>query len=61
MTKSWKEKKHAQKLFHYIEDKGYDIVGDYICEVVVELPIFENNERNMFVKLQIPINDSRDG
>lgn len=57
----WKEKENAQKLFHFIEDNRYEIVGDYICEVVVELPIFENNERNMFVKLQIPVKDPRDG
>ena len=50
-----KEKEYAQKLFSYIDEKGYEIIGDYICEVVVELPIFDNNERNMFVKLQIPI------
>lgn len=53
----WKEKENAQKLFCFLEDNGYVIVGDYICEVVVELPIFENNERNMFVKLQIPVKD----
>ncbi|HBR01863.1 MAG TPA: MerR family transcriptional regulator, partial [Ruminiclostridium sp.] len=29
--------------------------GDYICEVVAELPVFPENERNMFIKLQIPI------
>jgi DNA-binding transcriptional MerR regulator len=57
----WKEKENAQKLFHFIEDNGYEIVGDYICEVVVELPIFENNERNMFVKLQIPVKHPKGG
>ena len=57
----WKEKENAQKLFHFIQDNGYEIVGDYICEVVVELPIFENNEKNMFVKLQIPVKDPKDG
>lgn len=51
----WKEKEYAKKLFNYVYEKGYEIIGDYICEVVVELPIFNNNERNMFVKLQIPV------
>jgi DNA-binding transcriptional MerR regulator len=51
----WKEKEHARKLFHHIDEKGYEIIGDYVCEVVVELPIFDNNERNMFVRLQVPI------
>lgn len=51
----WKEKEHAHKLFSFINENGYEIIGDYICEVVAELPIFDNNERNMFVKLQVPI------
>jgi len=57
----WNEKANARKLFHFIHENGYEIVGDYICEVVAELPIFDNNERNMFVKLQIPIQAPRDG
>jgi DNA-binding transcriptional MerR regulator len=51
----WKEQEYAKKLFDYVYEKGYEIIGDYICEVVVELPVFDNNERNMFAKLQIPI------
>lgn len=46
---------YAQKLFDYIELNNYTIIGDYVCEVVVELPIFEQDERNMFIKLQIPV------
>lgn len=51
----WKEKEYAQKLFNYINKKGYEMAGDYICEVVAELPVLHDNERNMFIKLQIPI------
>ena len=54
----WKEKEYAQKLFQYIEEKRYEIIGDYICEVVVELPVFYQYERNMFIKLQIPVKTS---
>ena len=54
----WKEKEYADRLFNYIKEKNYEIIGDYICEVVVELPIFHNNERNMFIKLQVPIKTS---
>lgn len=46
---------YAKKLFEYIEAHNYKIIGDYICEVVVELPIFDRDERNMLIKLQIPI------
>lgn len=52
----YKEKKYANMLFEYIKQNNYRIAGDYICEVVVELPIFPQNQRNMFIKLQIPIN-----
>ena len=51
----WREKESAEALFRYIDEKGYQIIGDYVCEVVVELPIFDNNERDMYVRLQIPI------
>lgn len=50
-----KEIEYAHRLFQYIKEKKYEIVGDYICEVVVELPVFFHDERNMFIKLQIPV------
>lgn len=51
----WNEKESARRLFHHIDEQGYQVIGDYVCEVVVELPIFANNERNMYVRLQIPV------
>ena len=50
-----KEIDYAKKLIVEANEKGYKIIGDYICEVVVELPILNNRERNMFIKLQIPV------
>lgn len=50
-----KEKKYAEILLKHIRQNNYEIVGDYLCEVVAELPIFPQNERNMFIRLQIPI------
>lgn len=50
-----KEKDYANMLLKHIKEKNYEIVGDYICEVVAELPVFPQDERNMFIKLQIPI------
>ncbi len=49
------EIEYAQILFDYANDNDYKIVGDYICEVVAELPIFEKEERNMLIRLQIPV------
>lgn len=51
----YKEKEYANKLFEYAEKNGCKMIGDYICEVVVELPIFHFNERNMYIKLQVPV------
>lgn len=50
-----KEKEYINKLLDEVEKKRYIIVGDYICEVLAELPIFQNQERSMFLRLQIPI------
>ncbi|MDO4485825.1 MAG: hypothetical protein Q4C46_04430 [Bacillota bacterium] len=49
------EKELASELIREIRDKGFEICGDYICEVVVELPLFKQNQRNMFYKIQIPV------
>jgi DNA-binding transcriptional MerR regulator len=50
-----KEVEYAQILLDFAKSQNYKIVGDYICEVVVELPIFEVEERHMLIKLQIPV------
>lgn len=50
-----KEKEYATRLLDTAMEKGYTIVGDYICEVLTDLPIFESNERGMFLRLQVPI------
>lgn len=46
---------YAMQLLEEIDKKGYEIVGDYICEVIAELSDLKCNERGMFLKLQIPI------
>lgn len=50
-----KEKEYINRLLDAAEKNRYIIVGDYICEVLAELPIFEHNERGMFLRLQVPI------
>ncbi|MCM1991271.1 MerR family transcriptional regulator [Oceanirhabdus seepicola] len=51
----YKELEYAEKLLKYAREHGYIINGDYLCEVIADLPVLENGERNMFFKLQIPI------
>lgn len=36
-------------------DNGYEIVGDYICEVMYEWMHLANQKRDMFIRLQVPI------
>ncbi|MDW7672667.1 MAG: helix-turn-helix domain-containing protein [Bacillota bacterium] len=45
----------ARRLFQAVKEGGYTIDGDYLCEVVTELPLFRQEERNMFIKLQIKV------
>lgn len=48
-----KEKGYINRLRAEIEEKHYTVAGDYICEVIAELPDFQ--ERGMFLRLQVPI------
>ena len=50
------EKELACKLLDQVEKNGYTIAGDYLCETIVETPIFEKDERGMFLRLQVPVN-----
>lgn len=50
-----KEEEYANRLIDCIEEKGYLIDGDYICEVLAELPVLEKGGREMFLRLQIPV------
>ncbi|MDD3350638.1 MAG: MerR family transcriptional regulator [Eubacteriales bacterium] len=51
----YKEEEFAQRLFDYIDNNNYMIVGDYICEVIAEFPMYEQTPRSMLYKIQIPI------
>lgn len=46
---------YAEKLLEYVIKKGYEIIGDYLCEVVTELPVFSEKSRGMFIRIQIQI------
>ncbi len=50
-----REDEFAERLFDYIHDNDYIIMGDYICEVVAEFPMFDKTPRSMLYKIQIPI------
>lgn len=46
---------YTEKLLNFIEKEGYEIIGDYLCEVITELPVFSEKSRGMFIRLQIQI------
>ncbi len=50
-----KERGYADRLLSHLERMNYSIAGDYICEVITDLPVFVDNERGMFIKIQIPV------
>ncbi|MGI5998818.1 MAG: MerR family transcriptional regulator [Lutispora sp.] len=50
-----KEISYAYRLLDEIEKCNYTIAGDYICEVIADLPDYDDNERGMFFRLQVPV------
>ncbi|MGI5990427.1 MAG: MerR family transcriptional regulator [Lachnospiraceae bacterium] len=53
------EMEGAKKLAAFCREKGYLPAGDYICEVLTEFVVFDNQNRGMFMRLQIPIKFSQ--
>lgn len=51
----YKEEDYARVLLREIREKGYQICGDYICEVISEFPLTDQDYRDLFIRLQIPI------
>ncbi len=49
------EGKKAKILIDYVNQEGLEIVGDYICEEITELPLFCNKSREMFIRIQVPV------
>ncbi len=50
-----KEKELAIKLLDYIDEHNYSVIGDYLCEVIVDFPDYKEKPRKLFYKIQIPI------
>ena len=51
----FKEAEHVQRLLEAFDRMGYEIRGDYLCEVISNHPIVEADKRFLFYKIQIPI------
>ena len=49
------EQDYGRRLLSHCRRQGYDICGDYICEVLTEFNVFDCDKRSMFLRLQVPI------
>ncbi len=45
----------AGRLLDFCREHHFAIVGDYLCEVLTEFNVFDNQKRSMFLRLQIPV------
>lgn len=52
------EENNINKLLAEVKEKRYEIVGDYLCEVIIDFPILDLNRREMIYKTQIPVKKS---
>lgn len=50
-----REREYAERLLDFCRSGGYVPCGDYLCEVMMELSVFENSRRSMFLRLQVPV------
>lgn len=55
---SYKEETIIQEMLDYIKEHNLTIIGDYHGEVLAETPAFHYTDREMFLKLQIPVASS---
>lgn len=54
-----KEIEGARMLLEHCNTTGLTISGDYICEVLTEFNVFDDEKRGMFMRLQVPVDFSR--
>lgn len=49
------EPEYAKRLLDYCHENNYKVAGDYICEVLTEFSVFDDERRGMFLRLQVPV------
>lgn len=50
-----KELEYAKKLHRKIREMGYAAAGDYLCEVISELPLAAAGKEGLIYKIQVPV------
>ncbi len=53
------ERIYAAKLLDYCHSNHLTICGDYICEEINEMNIFDSQKRSMYLRLQVPVEINR--
>ena len=54
-----KEIEGASMLLEHCRRENLTIIGDYICEVLTEFNVFDDEKRGMFLRLQVPVDFTR--
>lgn len=51
----------VRQLLDFCRRNRYTVCGDYICEILTEFNIFDSAQRNMFLRLQVPVSFQQNG
>ncbi|HIZ55502.1 MAG TPA: MerR family transcriptional regulator [Firmicutes bacterium] len=51
----YKEKEYISRLLKYIQEIGYQVCGDYLCESIADIPVTKANSRGLYLRLQVPV------
>lgn len=54
----YKEEKYLHELLAYIRERGYEITGDYMGDVLADTPAFQYNGRDAMMRIQIPVSEA---
>jgi len=49
------ELKYARQLYQELQRLGYQVAGDYLCEVISQFPVPANKNRSLIYKIQVPV------
>lgn len=52
------EIEYAHRLLEFCHEHNYVMAGDYICEILTEFTVFDDTQRGMFLRLQVPLDFS---
>lgn len=53
------EYQYAKEIYSEIEKEGYEIVGEYLCEVIMVTPYNKKEKKYMKYKIQVPIRNTK--